>query len=83
MLGFFHAERIGWLTVTFRSSYWCVDSWPLQEVLREPQRLYLLSKARHLQDALHAINKCPGAAEAPTPADAKRKRYVLLTRAWI
>ena len=52
----------------------CVSVPPFQAALQEPERAYLLAKARGMVDGARVINKCPAAAEGRTRGEAKRKR---------
>ena len=52
----------------------CVPVPPFQAALQEPERAYLLAKARCMVDGARVINKWPAATQAQTPEEAKRKR---------
>ena len=49
-------------------------SFSFQAALQEPERCYMLAKARGMVDGTDAIKKCPAAIRAKTPDEAKQRR---------
>ena len=45
-----------------------------QAALEEPERAYLLAKARAMVDGVRVITRCPAAARAGTAEEAKQRR---------
>ena len=45
-----------------------------QAALEEPERTYLLAKARAMVDGVRVITRCPAAARAGTAKEAKQRR---------